>query len=145
MSIRLTRPQADCRRTACRPASCSCCHLGLPEPGRAVIGDAPERSAAWRCNSGRPRSVNPQRALARADGALCPIADIVATGVPWMVGWRTGFQRWRLLLLGAIGGLFYVLAVFQLIVSFQRIVPVLITMATAVVIMGMRRTIRNRS
>jgi hypothetical protein len=79
---------------------------------------------------------------------MVPFVQSLTSLLLGFLGWWVGglaFKRRRLLFIGVIGGLFYVLAVFQLIVSFQRIVPVLIPMATAVVIMGMRRTMRDRS
>ena len=79
---------------------------------------------------------------------MVPFVQSMTSLLLGLLGWWGGgleLKRRRLLFIGAIGGLVYGLAAFQLIVSLQRVVPVLIPIATAVVIMGMRRSIQHRS
>lgn len=79
---------------------------------------------------------------------MVPFVQLVTALLLGLLGWWGGgleLNRRRLLFIAAIGVLVYGLAAFQLIVSLQRLIPVFIPIATAVVIMGMRRSIQDRS
>jgi hypothetical protein len=79
---------------------------------------------------------------------MVPFVQSVTSLLFGLLGWwggRLELKLRRLLFIGLAGVLVYGLVAFQLVVSLQRVVPVLIPIATAVVMMGMRRTIRKRS
>jgi hypothetical protein len=79
---------------------------------------------------------------------MVPFVQSVTSLLLGLLGWWGGcleLKRRRLLFIGVAGVLVYGLVAFQLVVSMQRVVPLLIPIATAGVMMGMRRTIRKRS